>query len=412
MPGASAKIDARHLQKSLKALIQQVPLDEPWKAKGAEELDRISYQEWLNRTVSSPLVKANAAMLSRANFCAEPYEVSLLWALYDMKSGGGMDEMNGCGCGTQEMTFVSGAQQLPNAMMRQLKGKVLLKQPVHEVKSEGGSVTVVTYNGEQYQAEHVILAISPCAQMRITFQPELPALRNQLLARMPMGSLIKTMIYYRKPFWREKGLSGLLTVEDDDVSHPVMTCMDNTKPDNTFPCLIGFIAGKKARILSSLSKDERRRLIAAQYATMFGCPQLNEPVHYEEKDWSADIWAGGGYAGIMGPGVLTEFGRILRASVGRLHFAGTETAMVWPGYMEGAIEAGQRVAREVLLAMGKDISELRDPYIDQELKQDSDNSSMLDRCLPSRPSIVKSVTALGLLAAITATGKYIIKPRL
>ena len=35
----------------------------------------------------------------------------------------------------------------------------------------------------------------------------------------------------------------------------------------------------------------------------------------------------------------------------RVHFAGTETATKWVGYMDGAIEAGERAAREVLTAL-------------------------------------------------------------
>lgn len=39
--------------------------------------------------------------------------------------------------------------------------------------------------------------------------------------------------------------------------------------------------------------------------------------------------------------------RIIREPVGRIYFAGTETATEWSGYMEGAIQAGERAAREV-----------------------------------------------------------------
>lgn len=39
--------------------------------------------------------------------------------------------------------------------------------------------------------------------------------------------------------------------------------------------------------------------------------------------------------------------RVLREPVGRLYFAGTETATEWSGYMEGAVQAGERAAREV-----------------------------------------------------------------
>jgi monoamine oxidase len=38
--------------------------------------------------------------------------------------------------------------------------------------------------------------------------------------------------------------------------------------------------------------------------------------------------------------------------VGRIHWAGTETASVWSGYMDGAVSSGQRAAAEVLTAPG------------------------------------------------------------
>ena len=50
----------------------------------------------------------------------------------------------------------------------------------------------------------------------------------------------------------------------------------------------------------------------------------------------------------MPPGVLLGWGDALRTPVGPLHWAGTETATEWAGYMDGAIESGQRAAAEVL----------------------------------------------------------------
>jgi monoamine oxidase len=48
------------------------------------------------------------------------------------------------------------------------------------------------------------------------------------------------------------------------------------------------------------------------------------------------------------PGALTSYGSALREPVGPIHWAGTETAQIWNGYMDGAIESGERAAREVL----------------------------------------------------------------
>ncbi|MEQ2209071.1 hypothetical protein XENOCAPTIV_023717, partial [Xenoophorus captivus] len=72
-----------------------------------------------------------------------------------------------------------------------------------------------------------------------------------------------------------------------------------------------------------------------------------QPVHYEEKNWCEEEYSGGCYTAYFPPGTLTQFGRVLREPVGRLYFAGTETASEWSGYMEGAVQAGERAAREV-----------------------------------------------------------------
>lgn len=52
--------------------------------------------------------------------------------------------------------------------------------------------------------------------------------------------------------------------------------------------------------------------------------------------------------GIAGPGTLLAYGDRLRAPVGRIHWAGTETATFWNGYMDGAVRSGERVAAEIL----------------------------------------------------------------
>ena len=65
--------------------------------------------------------------------------------------------------------------------------------------------------------------------------------------------------------------------------------------------------------------------------------------------WAAEEWSGGGPDLELRPGRLDrDAAPALRRPEGRLHWAGTETATVWSGYMEGALQAGERAAGEVL----------------------------------------------------------------
>ena len=90
----------------------------------------------------------------------------------------------------------------------------------------------------------------------------------------------------------------------------------------------------------------RRSDVLGGLASLFG-NRAKSPVDYIETDWSRDGWT----TGCVSPvprNVLTRFGPALRAPVGRIHWAGTETSEAWCGYMDGAVRSGERVAAEVL----------------------------------------------------------------
>lgn len=79
--------------------------------------------------------------------------------------------------------------------------------------------------------------------------------------------------------------------------------------------------------------------------------QVPEPIKVLEKEWAKDEWTEGGPTTVLPPGVLSgEAGREMRKPFGRVHFAGTEMATVWKGYMEGAVRSGVRAAEEVIEA--------------------------------------------------------------
>ena len=52
----------------------------------------------------------------------------------------------------------------------------------------------------------MIIAMAPAMTQRIVYSPALPAIRNQLIQRAPMGSVMKCLVYYNKQFWKDKGM--------------------------------------------------------------------------------------------------------------------------------------------------------------------------------------------------------------
>jgi monoamine oxidase len=111
--------------------------------------------------------------------------------------------------------------------------------------------------------------------------------------------------------------------------------------------IAGFVDGEDARVLSDLPARERRKLALRSYVRYFG-PEAGRPRRFFDQVWDHEAYTGGCPVGVMPPGVMTEYGPALRAPVGRIHWAGTETATKWNGYMDGAVRSGERAAAEAL----------------------------------------------------------------
>jgi monoamine oxidase len=275
----------------------------------------------------------------------EPAEVSLLHVLFYAAAAGGWDDLLDTEGGAQQDRLAGGTQQLSIRIAEELGDRVRLSAPVRAVRIDGDGVVA----GE-VRARRVIVAVPPALAARIEYDPPLPGVRDQLTQRMPMGSVIKCMAVYEEPFWREDGLSGQAV----SLPGPAQVVFDNTPPSGS-PGLIGFLEARDARKLAGLPAGERREAVLRGFQRLFG-RRAAHPLLYVEKDWSSEVYSRGCYAGVLGPGAWTGYGRALREPVGRIHWAGTETATRWMGYLDGAIESGKRAAAEVMRAEGFDLT--------------------------------------------------------
>jgi monoamine oxidase len=96
-----------------------------------------------------------------------------------------------------------------------------------------------------------------------------------------------------------------------------------------------------------MAPGERRKLLLQELASRFG-KKAAAPAYYFERNWSLEKWTRGCYGAFLTTGAHTRLGPAIRAPVGRIHWAGTETATVWYVHMDGAVRSGERAAEEVL----------------------------------------------------------------
>jgi monoamine oxidase len=222
---------------------------------------------------------------------------------------------------------------------------IRLNETVRQVRQGDTGVSVHTAGGD-WRAKRVVVSTPLAITGRIAFDPPLPQKRGQLHDSVFMGITVKVVVAYERPFWREQKLSGQAV----GTSGMLSVVFDDTSTDGRVSCLLGFVVGRAARSFCELPLDERRAKVIDELARFFG-DQARNPIDYAETDWSNEEFSGGCPTGLFATRTLTTCGEALRAPVGRIHWAGTETARQCVGYMEGAVESGDRAAAEVLDAL-------------------------------------------------------------
>lgn len=114
--------------------------------------------------------------------------------------------------------------------------------------------------------------------------------------------------------------------------------------------LVGFLEADAGREWGQRGAAERREMVVGCMRRYFGEAAAGY-TQYVEHDWAEEPYTRGAYGGYLPPGAWTSYGRAVREPIGRLHWAGTETATAWSGYMEGALQSGERAATEVAAAL-------------------------------------------------------------
>jgi monoamine oxidase len=326
-------------------MARKIDPEEPWAAPEAAEWDSQTFASWIRRNVRTRTGRDLMRLAIWAVWAAEPEDLSLLHVLFYIRSAGSFEVLLDTAGGAQDSRVVGGTQRISLRMAEDLGDSVLLGRPVRRIGQDGDGVTI-TADGAGVRAARTVVAMGPNLAGRIDYDPPLPAVRDGLTQRMGVGSVVKCMAVYDEPFWRRDGLSGQVTSADG----PVSVTYDNSVPGHPAGVLLAFLEGRAARQACDLPQGERRELVVRCLERFFG-PRAGRPERYLDKAWPEDPWSRGCYGGFMPTGAWAENGPALRRPEGRIHWAGAETAILWNGYMDGAVSSGERAAAEALAAL-------------------------------------------------------------
>jgi monoamine oxidase len=337
------------LSQQIDQIAATVPPDKPWTVKNAASWDGMSLETWVRaNSVNADGILGLLAPFTEALYGGEPRDVSFLFTVAYVASAGNatnkgtFERLFNVRGGAQQSRLIGGSQLVSQRVAAALGSRVRLNTPVRTISQTASGVTV-TSDQLLVTASQVVVAVPPTLAGRIDYDPLLPPARDLMTQRAGMGALMKVEAVYPTPFWRAAKLTGQFLT----VGGPVGYSFDNSPPDGSLGVLAGFVGGAQNLAWGPKPAATRRLAVLAQYARLFGDDRFLSPADYFELDWTQEQWSRGGPTAIAGPGTLTGYGPALRAPVGFIHWAGTETSDYWPGYMDGAVRSGERVATEV-----------------------------------------------------------------
>ena len=329
---------AKAAMKAFREIAASVDPSRPWQTPHAAELDRTTIRAWCDKNSGSRLSNFELEWLSVVGGSGgfDPWDASILhlaWA----QSVAPQDE-------APEAWLLKGAAgQVAERLSAELASQISLNAPVHGIEQNDNSVSVHYGVGNNITAKAVIVAIPPPLRQRITFTPDLPAATRSFLQRSPMGSMIKVFAIYKDAYWRRKNLNGfgvgnLKTLE---------LTADSSLPSGTPGILASFVTASTAVAFQQMTETQQRRAVLDDLIAYWG-PEAGEPEELIIQNWNEESWSTGAFTSFVTPGTWTTYGQGWQQSHGRIHWAGTEASTRWPGYFEGAIEAGIQASKRAL----------------------------------------------------------------
>jgi len=237
-----------------------------------------------------------------------------------------------------------GTDLLPKAFAIRMSEKIHYAAPVVRIEQDPRGVKAVFLRAGSYSTmagDYLICAVPFSVQKNIEAAPAFTVEKQRAIEQLPYLSASKIFLQSRTRFWLDEGRSGFATTD-----LPISQVWDMTyKQPGTRGILQAFPISLHSRRVTGMSEKERINFALEQVETIY--PGMSE--NFEggvTKCWDEDEWSRGASA-YYKPGQFSSLLPHVARPEGRIHFAGEHTSVWTDGWMQGALESGNRVAREV-----------------------------------------------------------------
>jgi monoamine oxidase len=323
----------------MSGLSQYVPDPyQPHLAREAQRLDAQSSLDWIESLDLHPFAKKYFIQHIRSEYTCEPERLSLL----DLARNARMYYTEAAR--PPSMRVLGGNDQIPRALAEALPN-VRLNAAVKAIRLKPDGVAVTFQQADSHltlDTDFAILAIPLTAARSIDFNSSLPAAHQRMVNEISYGAVTKVLIEYRKRFWNERDWNGRLTTD----APIVITWHATSHFEHERGIITAYTGGDPGAQLSALSDEERIQAAVAEIERLFpGSSDLIE--NTATIAWRNEPYTRASYMALA-PGEVLAHWQTLFEPAGRLFFAG-EHATAIQGFMEGAVESGQRAAAGILV---------------------------------------------------------------
>jgi monoamine oxidase len=234
-----------------------------------------------------------------------------------------------------------GLQNLFLKIVEQNEIDVLKGEPVVHILQDENRVYVSTPS-RKLRAKYILLTIPPQKYKHINFEPEMPVDHMNMVDNFIQGSVTKVIAVYSRPWWREKGFSGLIS----SLTGPFDLVIDSSPTTNEKGVLVGLVTSSRSK---GLKGKDLRAVFSNHLMNCFG---ESEPMSdFLVFDWNGSPYTLGGYSSRRRINEWHLCQDFLQRPLGRIYFSGSETALEWRGYIEGALESAERQAAKLVTVL-------------------------------------------------------------
>ena len=357
-----ARYSFEEMTDDLKAIWQQVHKDVSaasyptlynLSTQRGRELDAMSIADWIRAYVPGGIDSKLGQLLDVAyniEYGAESSAQSSLNMLY-LLGYVGPGQFRTFGKSNEKLHVRGGNDQIPILLGEALGSRIELGLALAAIKrntsgtytltlSKGGGSTTVT-------ADHVVLAL-PFSLLRSVdwSKAGFDEVKQIAIRELPMGTNSKLQLQFRTRFWRDLGSNGE-TYSDLGYQN---TWEVSRAQAGTAGILVDYTGGTIGASFGSGTAATRAKQFLAQLEPVLPGATAQWNGRATLDDWTGYPWTKGSYS-YWKVGQYTKFSGAEKEASGACHFCGEHTSQDFQGYLNGAVETGERAAGEVLDAL-------------------------------------------------------------